>query len=286
MSPTRPVLRWHGGKWLLAPWIIEHMPPHQVYVEPFSGAASVLLRKPRSYAEIVNDIDGGVVELFRVLRSPEMAARLVELLKLTPFARTEREAALRPSKGADIVERSRCLIVRSFMGFGSDASRADVSTGFRANSNRSGTTPAQDWGNYPDALAATIDRLRGVVIEHRDAKQVMATHDGADTLHYVDPPYMHNTRKRVGKGRGYAHEMTDADHAELVAFLRSLKGMVMLSGYQNSAYDDALGDWRRFDFNTFADGARPRLESLWLNPAAVAARDRAALPLLQLLAAG
>ena len=89
MTPTRPVLRYMGGKWRLAPWILRHLPPHRTYVEPFGGAASVLLRKPRAYAEIYNDLDGEIVSLFRVLRDPEAAAELVRRIALTPFAREE-----------------------------------------------------------------------------------------------------------------------------------------------------------------------------------------------------
>jgi DNA adenine methylase len=119
------------------------------------------------------------------------------------------------------------LLIRAFQGFGSNGHARK--TGFRANSNRSGTTPAHDWVNLPDNMVAVIGRLQGVVIENRDAKRVMATHDGDDTLHYVDPPYVMATRS--DDGDDYAHEMTDADHSELLAFLQSLKGMVVLSGY-------------------------------------------------------
>src|SRR3954466_7106373 len=87
----RPVLRWHGGKWKLAPWIISHFPPHRIYVEPFGGAASVLLRKTPAFSEIYNDLDGEAVNLFQVLRRPADAGRLIELLELTPFARAEFE---------------------------------------------------------------------------------------------------------------------------------------------------------------------------------------------------
>src|SRR6185312_10147119 len=114
----------------------------------FGGAGSVLLRKPRSYAEIYNDLDDGVVELFRILRQPEQAAELCRRLDLTPFSRTEFVGAWRPSK--DPIERVRRLVIRCYMGFGSDGARIDKSTGFRGRSNRSGTTPAHDWANYPD----------------------------------------------------------------------------------------------------------------------------------------
>lgn len=258
---SRPVLRWHGGKWLLAPWIISFFPKHQVYVEPFGGAASVLLRKERSYAEIYNDLDGTVVNLFRVLRS-DRADELVNLLRLTPFSRTEFAEAY--GDESDPVEQARRLIIRSFMGFGSNGH--NCVTGFRANSNRSGTTPAHDWANYPDCLAQAIDRLQGVVVESKDAKAVMAQHDAPTTLHYVDPPYVFDTRADLAKD--YAHELTDEDHSELLTFLRGLRGMVILSGYPSALYDDALSDWRRIERKALADGARERTEVLWINPAA------------------
>lgn len=254
---SRPVLRWHGGKWILAPWIISHFPHHRCYVEPFGGAASVLLRKPRSYAEIYNDLDDEVVNLFQVLRS-ETAADLTELLRLTPFASDEFFSAYDLAESP--VERARRTIVRAFMGFGSNG--VHRKTGFRSNSNRSGTTPARDWVNYPDCLGATVERLRGVVILNRDAKEVMTAHDGPTTLHYVDPPYTKGTRD---KGSDYAHELTDTQHDELLAFLKTLEGKVVLSGYPDQRYDDALPDWRRVERKALADGARERTEVLWMN---------------------
>lgn len=262
-APERPVVRYHGGKWKLAPWIIAHFPPHRVYVEPFGGGGSVLLRKPRSYAEIYNDLDGEIVNVFRVVR--DHGDDLRRALELTPFARDEFLLSYEPS--GEPVEQARRTITRSFMGFGSAAVCGEIS-GFRANSNRSGTTPAQDWRNYPDTVPSAIDRLRGVVIEHKDATAVMLQHDGYDTLHYVDPPYHHSTRARGDKAsvKAYKYEMTDDQHRDLAAVLKTLQGVVILSGYRCPLYDKLYAGWKRIDRAAHADGARDRVESLWLSP--------------------
>lgn len=277
-EPSRPVLRWHGGKWLLAPWIINHFPQHRVYVEPFGGAASVLLRKDRAYAEIYNDLDDDVVNLFRVLRG-DRAMELVKNVSFTPFARSEFDQSYEVSD--DPVESARRLIIRSFMGFGSDGHNGARPTGFRANSNRSGTTPAHDWSNYPEPLERIIRRMDGVVIEHRPAIAVMAQADGHDTLHYVDPPYVWETRSTGKKSsrKNYRHEMTNSDHAELLNFLVGLKGMVVLSGYPSPIYDDALKGWRRSERKAFADGALERTEVLWINPLACDRLESQRMPL-------
>lgn len=291
-DPTRPVLRWHGGKWLLAPWIIGNFPPHRCYVEPFGGAASVLIRKPRSYAEVYGDLDGHVVNLFRVLQDSALSALLIQRLELTPFARAEFELAWEPTE--DRIESARRLIIRSFMGFGShahnDMSKGPKTTGFRANSNRSGTTPAHDWAHYPECLGAIVARMRGVIIEHRGALQVMRQHDGPETLHYVDPPYLPETRGRANKydpKHKYRHELTVDDHVELLETLRALDGMVLLSGYPATLYDDILPDWKRYERIAMADGARKRTEVLWMNPACTDAlakmRIRCDMPLLEMI---
>jgi DNA adenine methylase len=266
MAPTRPVVRYHGGKWLLAPWIVSHFPSHRVYVEPFGGGASVLLRKPRSYSEVYNERDGEMVNLFQVVR--DRGEDLRRILEVTPFARDEFDLSYEPSD--DPLEQARRTVVRSFMGFGS-AAASGAKTGFRANSDRSGTTPAMDWRNYPSCLPALIERLRGVVIENRDACECMAQHDRTDALHYVDPPYVLETRsmKNPYCKKGYRFELTDAQHRDLAKFLYTLKGCVVLSGYACDLYDKELfSDWRRVERAARADGARERTEVLWINRSA------------------
>lgn len=266
-SVKRPLVRYHGGKFRLAPWIIEHFPIHRVYVEPFGGGGSVLLRKQRSYAEVYNDLDSEIVNLFQVAR--DHGADLVRAVEMTPFAREEFKRGYLQS--CDAVEKARRTLVRSFMGFGSSGV-SGAATGFRANSNRSGTTPAHDWVNYPEALWQVIQRMQGVVIENRDAVAVMRQHDATTTLHYVDPPYVLSTRSDARSD--YRHELKDSDHRELAHALHGLAGMVVLSGYRSDLYDEMFSQWLRVDVRAFADGAAERTESLWLNGACASALER------------
>ena len=264
-TPTRPALRYHGAKWRLAPWIIRHFPEHRIYVEPFAGSGGVLLRKPRVFSEVINDLDGDLVNLFRVLRDEVCAARLIRLLELTPFAREEFAGA--GEAAHDPVERARRLLVRSHMGFGSDAACGHPCTGFRAKCSRSRTTAAHDWAGLPGALASVVDRLRGVVIEHREALEVIAQQDRPDALIYADPPYLQATRQRSHRrgGSAYRHDMSEEGHRRLAAALHRVTGAVALSGYPSPLYDELYAGWRRVEKRAMADGARVRTEVLWMN---------------------
>lgn len=263
----RPVIRYHGGKWRLAPWIISHFPAHRVYCEPFGGGGSVLMRKPATFSEIYNDVDDRLVNVFRVLRDREKAEELLRVLTLTPFARSEFELAYTEADPGDDVEAARRTIVTSFMGFGSDSIGRGYRTGFRAKANRSNTTPAHDWVNYPEEIRKFHARLMGVVIEHQQAIDCLLKHDGPDTLHYVDPPYVHATRSASRGRHGYRHELTDEQHRTLAAVLHTLDGMVVLSGYDCPMYTELYGSWERVSIETFADGGNPRTEVLWMNAA-------------------
>lgn len=220
-----------------------------------------MLRKARAHAEVYNDRDGEIVNLFRVARDQgEALARAVEL---TPFAREEFALSYEPHDNP--LEQARRTLIRSFMGFGS-AGASGQRTGFRANSFRSGTTPAHDWMTYPDHLRLVIQRLRGVVIENREAIEVMRAHDSDDTVHYVDPPYVHSTRALRARATAYRHEMSDEQHRELAGVLGGLRGRVVVSGYRCPLYDELFDGWQRIDAATHADGGRGRVESLWLSP--------------------
>lgn len=261
-GPKRPVLRYHGGKWRLAPWIIAHFPPHRVYVEPFAGAASVLLRKPRSHVEVYNDLDGELVNVFRVLRDAERAASLERALRLTPFARSEYEAAQEPAAGA--VEQARRTLVKAWMGFGSGA-LTHRHAGFRvAFSERRHT--AKEWAGYAAHLPAFVERLAGVFLEERPALNVIQKYDGPDALFYVDPPYVHETR---GPRHRYRHELTVEQHAELAQALRSAAGAVVVSGYATDLYADLYAGWEMRTLRAIDALSRERTETLWLSPACI-----------------
>ncbi|HEY2497324.1 MAG TPA: DNA adenine methylase [Candidatus Angelobacter sp.] len=267
---TRPVLRYHGGKWKLAPWIIEHFPKHRIYVEPFGGGASVLMRKERSYAEVYNDLDGEVVNVFRVLRDPRKSVVLEHKLRLTPWSRVEFQEAYRRSKND--VEQARRTVVKCFMGFGTTAMRKSR-TGFRAKPYRDTQSGVKDWTNYPAVLSVFTQRLFGVTLENRSALDVIAMQDAPDTLFYVDPPYTQSTRSSLNGGtnmfRAYSYDMTDTQHRELAKLLHSVKGMVVLSSYKCGLYDKELyAGWYRITRQHLADGGRKRTEVLWLNDAA------------------
>ncbi len=280
MTITAPVIRYHGGKFRLAPWVIEHFPPHQIYIEPFGGAAGVLIQKPRSYAEVYNDLDGDIVNLFRVLQNASQREALAELLVLTPYARNEFEQAWIYTD--EPIERARRTVIRAQMGFGSAGATKGV-TGFRIDCRRKYGTAQQLWTRFPDQLATIGMRLADVMIENRPGVDVMLAHDSPQTLHYVDPPYMHSTRvKGSSKGRYYRHEMDDEQHAALLTSLNQLQGMIVLSGYPNDLYNDCLDGWT---VNTTTArisagrGSDTRTECLWLNPACMEALSRRGLPL-------
>jgi DNA adenine methylase len=230
----------------MAPWIVGHFPEHREYCEAFAAAASCLFNKARSYSECINDLNGDVINLYRVLQNDAKSTRLRKLLMLTPYSRDEYDLAHEVSE--EPVERARRLIIRSLMGYNATSVCLNNSkSGFRNDINRRFTVPAHDWANYPADLGFFIERLRGVTVEHMDAfKLIERMAKSKDTLLYLDPPYPMELRGATNQWQ-YAHEMSNADHARMAELLLTVRGMAVLSGYKTELYapPDGAG-WKRF----------------------------------------
>ncbi len=240
-------------------WIISMLPTHSVYVEPFGGMASVLMAKTRSKLEVVNDLNGDVVNLYRVLRDPILAQKLHDQLVLTPHARAEHAKACIACE--DMVERARRLIIRLAMSFSASVGIKCGKTGFR--SKLAGTTSqANTFAGYPQHISGFTDRLKGVTIENLPALDLLTHYDSPGTLFYVDPPYVHETRTHEN---AYSHEMSNEDHEEMANSLNNIKGMAIVSGYRCELYDSLYEGWHRVDKDTWADKASKRTESVWLS---------------------
>jgi DNA adenine methylase len=258
-----PLLNYHGGKWLLAPKIVSLFPEHRSYVEPFGGGGAVLLYKERSHTEVYNDLDDDIVNLFYVVR--DRGNELSEKLKYTPYARKELETAF--CKTDDPLEKARRLLVRSMFGRGCSSTNIETNKStFRTRQPFVRKIMANVWADFPGRIKDICDRLRGVIIENKDAFSLIKQFDAEDTLFYVDPPYMFKTRD---KGTDYKYEMADADHEKLAELLLSVKGKVVLSGYATEDYEKWYSGWRRKEYESYADGnsssGRKRTEVLWMN---------------------
>lgn len=222
-----------------------------------------MLQKPRSYTELYNDLDGEIVNVFRVAR--DHGDELTEKLTLTPYSREEYKTAYEPT--TDPIEQARRTILRSYMGFSTNGSTKGHSkntypnTGFRGHRQDTGATPAHEWASYPEALWRTTQRLKGVVIENRSALEIIPRYDSEKTVFYADPPYLPSVRDY---GADYRHEMSEADHITLAEKLNQTKGAVIVSGYHSDLYDELYKGWDKAEKNTYADRALPRTEVLWM----------------------
>jgi DNA adenine methylase len=268
LTVKRAALRWHGSKFRLAPWIVGFFPEHTTFVEPFGGGASVLIRKPRSRIEIYNDLDSDIVNFFAVLRDAAGRAKLAEQLSLTPYSREEFRACFIPS--AEPIERARRLVARSFMGFASHSHNIEnVTNGWRSertDGRQKIKQYALEWLGVPMNCLAVAERFRGVTIEHLHAFDLIPKYDHAETLYYIDPPYVHGERDDLM--RGYAHEMSDHEHRQLAWLLHGLKGKVVLSGYDSRLYRSLYSDWHREQITARANGQKgssERVEVIWMN---------------------
>lgn len=260
----------YGGKHYYAEPIIAAFPEHRVYVEPFGGAANVLLRKPHSEVEIFNDLDSEIVNFFRVLVDESAFGRLRRMLDLTPHSRETFERAVEALISDDRVERAYRFFVlvrqaRGGLGTGKVTKSAfSVSTRKRNDMAEN----VSKWLSAVDGLGDVAARLKTVEIEHLPAVDLIRKYDAPDVLFYADPPYVPETRSG-GRTDTYRHEMCVEDHAELLDVLCACKGRVVLSGYPSTLYDDRLVGWRKVHLKArshLSNSGEPRTEVLWMKP--------------------
>lgn len=261
----RPPIPYFGGKTTLAPAIVDLLPAHLHYVEPYCGSLSVLLAKPPAHMETVNDLDHELVTFWRILRDrPEDLARVCAL---TPHSRTEYlESAHR--SGVDELELARRVWVR--LGQGRGLTLREGKTGWKHYVYPTGSSLGMPGylTAYVERMAATAARLSDVSLECMPALDLIAKYGAEpDVLLYVDPPYLGSTRDQRNN---YRHEMkAEQDHRDLAEALHAAQAAVVLSGYGSDLYDRELyAGWDRHTIAAFtgnSSGDRTRTEVLWSN---------------------
>lgn len=241
----------------MAEWIIEHMPTHETYLEPFFGSGAVYFNKPVSPVETINDIDGRIVNMFRVMR--EHGYELAKKVELTPYSRSEYDLSFKIS--ADSIEDARRMLVRCWYSIGGKTSSKN---GWRCLISSNGPRVVADWNMIPERIKMVSKRLKHTQIECVDALDLIQRYNRPEVLIYADPPYLDGIRTN----KHYEHEMELNDHETLLEVLKDHKGSVLLSGYSHELYSKHLKDWTEIQKDYTALGGVKRIESLWLNPIA------------------
>lgn len=259
----KAVIRYPGSKWGLADWIISYFPAgyeRLVYLEAFVGSGAVFFNKRAGAVETINDLDGDVVNLFRVLR--EKPEELKRKLALTPYSREEYDRSFEACE--DPIERARRYMVRTTQAIGA---KMDGKCGWRNHKQMKIGGTACKWAGIPNVIASAAERLKGsptnlVQIENMDALRLIERYNNRDVLMYLDPPYMRSTRR---SGKLYRHEMDDGDHARLLGLITQSKAQIVLSGYSSPQYDEALKGWNKFTALSQTTSAEMAEECIWIN---------------------
>lgn len=281
--PGGPI-HWFGGKGQMLSWLIPVLDgiAHTRYVDVFGGGGSVLIAKHPVELETYNDLDSSLVDLFRVLTDPALFDQFYRRVAVLPYSRelyNEYRATWRDAD--DLIERVVKWWYVARQSFSGKFAHSWSSVTNTVGRGIAGT--CSKWLSCIDRLPEIHARLSRVQIEHADFRTILSRYDGPDTLMYLDPPYVTSARR----SGGYVHEMTDADHAELVELACGLQSAIVLSGYAHETYDVLTGHgWRLMQRDVACnavgrvrgsglkgagacDANQRRVESLWQNPAAL-----------------
>lgn len=248
----RRVLKYPGSKWNIARQLVELIPEHHSYVEPYFGSGAVLFNKPPSHIETVNDLDSDVTNLFRCIQKD--SERLAKLVMTTPFSREEYDKqfeGIDQTMYASSFQRAAGFLIRCWQGHGFRTT--GVKVGWKNDVvGRERAYALWDWYRLPEWIIDIAERLRKVQIENRPALEVIERFNYSNVFMYIDPPYLLNTR--AGK-----------QYEELLKVLLQSRAKIMISGYKSEMYNYYLKDWNKKSFNSCAEHGKPRIETVWMN---------------------
>lgn len=256
------VLKYPGSKWRIAPEIVEMMPNHHTYLEPYFGSGAVFFNKKPSEIEMINDLDNDVVNLFKCIQ--EDSEKLARALMTTPYSRKLYDDCFQDGVSKMINEgpyRKACLfLIKCWQGYGFRTNGYKV--GWKNDvQGRESMYALWNWYRLPGWIIEIAERLRTTQIENRPAIEVINRFNYKNVFMYIDPPYPLNTRST----KQYKHEMTDADHEELLKTILKSKAKIMISSYDNELYNEYLNGWDKVYFESNAEFGLRRKEVIWMN---------------------
>lgn len=235
----------YGGKYELAQKLIPFIPKHHSYIEVFAGGAGVFWAKGISDMEVLNDLDSGLVNFYRVIRDPVKFEQFRHLVELRPYSREEFNYCKRTWRDCDDdIDRAARWFVVARQSF-----NAVFGGSWKRETKRSARGMCAEVSGYlsvVERLPEIHERLRTVQVENRDFRKVLQEYDAPDAFFYLDPPYIKDTRRAPNV---YQHEMSNDDHGDMVDILLGIKGKVILSGYAHPIYGPLeCAGWKRFDY--------------------------------------
>lgn len=257
----KAILKYPGSKWRIARWIIENMPAHHSYIEPYFGSGAVFFNKNPSNIETINDLDGEVINFFEVVRDnpEELSAKIY----MTPYARAVYENIYeQPYKVTDTkLDKALKFCIKINMSHGY---RCNSKVGWKNDvQGRERAYALRSWNRIPDIIMEAAVRLKETQIEHRSAVEVIQRFNNPKCLIYCDPPYVLETRSKSTKQ--YNFEMSNKDHEDLLNTVLDSKSKIIMSGYESDLYNDALKGWRKKTGYSLTQSLRKAKEVLWMN---------------------
>ena len=252
----KPILKYPGAKWKLAPWIVPIFLSINIILNPIVGVAAVFFAKPPEHHEVLNDLDLHIVNFFTVMRT--RCEELAQAIMLSPFSEYEYNQIERHLSDGDEVEQARRFVIRSWQAHGGTIHQV---SGWKHNGLKGNVYPARLWKQIPERLMAAAERLQNAEIRCKPALEIINYYDQPDCLLYVDPPYELSTRAR----KYYKYEMDAEDHRALLEALTRHNGSIILSGYAHPLYEEVLADWQRVETPAITEHGNTRMEVLWLN---------------------